>query len=488
MVKPKFKKPIEKITKFKRKSTTEKQVPHKIAELASEDIQNNAAVSRAKDIQQFNPQAAKHEVARQKLKKQKTRFEEGIIKTAEAQILNVEDTGYIKTSDGTATYNIKQSEIRDAVDLATASKSFELLLEFGPYRFDYGINGRDLIIGGRKGHVGVIDWMTKDLVTEKNTLETVNDVSFLHVSTIYATAQRRWVHIYDEQGVEMHCMKKFSEPKLLEFLPRHLLLVCSCATGFLHYLDVTSGNVVASYRMKDEGNPHSIARNNANGIIISGGSSGQVSMWSPMVKESLVSIKAHTGTIRGIAVENFGNYFVTAGNDQRVKLFDMRTYKQVYSGNMKGQIASVSLSQKNCLAVGFGQHVQMFENVIDNGIVTPYLSHFAGGDVRQVQFCPHEDILGIGHARGFSSIIVPGSGDPDVSGLIHNPFESKAQRREREVKMLLDKLQPEMIALDPSQINRVKKQNEVVQDEKVPKAIRVKPDYSWPLLSRFKRY
>uniref|UniRef100_A0A914R0A4 BING4 C-terminal domain-containing protein n=1 Tax=Panagrolaimus davidi TaxID=227884 RepID=A0A914R0A4_9BILA len=155
---------------------------------------------------------------------------------------------------------------------------------------------------------------------------------------------------------------------------------------------------------------------------------------------------------------------------------------------MKGQIASVSLSQKNCLAVGFGQHVQMFENVIDNGIVTPYLSHFAGGDVRQVQFCPHEDILGIGHARGFSSIIVPGSGDPDVSGLVHNPFESKAQRREREVKMLLDKLQPEMIALDPSQINRVKKQNEVVQDEKVPKAIRVKPDYSWPLLSRFKRY
>ena len=42
-------------------------------------------------------------------------------------------------------------------------------------------------------------------------------------------------------------------------------------------------------------------------------------MWSPTVKESLVSIKAHTGVIRGLAVENFGNYFVTAGNDQRVK-------------------------------------------------------------------------------------------------------------------------------------------------------------------------
>lgn len=78
-----------------------------------------------------------------------------------------------------------------------------------------------------------------------------------------------------------------------------------------------------------------------------------------------------------------------------------------------------------------------------------------------------------------------GSGDPDVNGLVYNPFESKAQRREREVKMLLDKLQPEMIALDPSQINRVRKFQEVASE--MPKAIKKKPDYHWPLLARFKR-
>ena len=72
----------------------------------------------------------------------------------------------------------------------------------------------------------------------------------------------------------MHCMKKFSEPKLLEFLPRHLLLVCTTSSGFLHYLDITSGQVVASYRMKDEGNPNAIARNNSNGVILSAGGSG----------------------------------------------------------------------------------------------------------------------------------------------------------------------------------------------------------------------
>ena len=104
-------------------------------------------------------------------------MEEGILKTAEAEILNIEGAGFIETSDGTETYNIRQSDIRNAVDIATASKSFELALDFGPYRFDYGINGRELIIGGRKGHIGVFDWMTKDLITEKNTLESISDVS-----------------------------------------------------------------------------------------------------------------------------------------------------------------------------------------------------------------------------------------------------------------------------------------------------------------------
>ena len=122
-------------------------------------------------------ETAKHVVARRKLKKQKEHLEEGILKTAEATILNIEDAGSIQVDDGRPTYDITQTEIRNAVDVSTASQSVELALEFGPYRFDYGINGRDLIIGGRKGHIGVFDWMTKNLLTEKNVLETVNDVS-----------------------------------------------------------------------------------------------------------------------------------------------------------------------------------------------------------------------------------------------------------------------------------------------------------------------
>ena len=74
---------------------------------------------------------------------------------------------------------------------------------------------------------------------------------------------------------------------------------------------------------------------------------------------------------------------------------------------------------------------------------------------KSLKFAAFEDFLGIGHSFGFSSMLVPGSGEANFDTFENNPYQTKKQRQSTEVKMLLEKIPADLISLNPFSVGRI---------------------------------
>jgi len=211
-----------------------------------------------------------------------------------------------------------------------------------------------------------------------------------------------------------------------------------------------------------QGSPTALAQNPSNAILHVGHQNGTVTLWSPNSTTPLVKILAHRGPVRAMAIDREGRYMVSAGQDMKMGVWDVRMYREVNSYFLRQPGSSLNISDRGLVGVGWGTQTSVWRGLFDKSredqekIQSPYMAWGGEGKrIERVRWCPFEDILGISHDQGFSSIIVPGAGEPNFDALELNPYENAKQRQEAEVKSLLNKLQPEMISLNPEFVGKL---------------------------------
>ena len=408
-------------------------------------------------------QTIKDKKLRGNLKILENKYKDATLKAKDAEILLENESGFLEPEgELERTYKVRQDEIKADVAVETATKGFELKLEgLGPYTCDYTRNGRGLLLAGRKGHVATMEWRGGKLACELQLQETVRDAKWLHNDQYFAVAQKKYTYIYDHSGMELHCLRKHVEVTNMEFLPYHFLLATVGKVGYLKYTDTSTGQMVIEMPTK-QGSPTALAQNPSNAILHIGAQNGTVSLWSPNSTTPLVKLLTHRGPVRGIAVDREGRYMVSAGQDLKMGVWDLRMWKEVHNYFLRQPGSSVAISERNLVGVGWGTQTSIWKGLFDKSrddqekIQAPYMGWGADGrHVERVRWCPFEDVLGISHDRGFSSMIVPGAGEPNIDALEANPYENTKQRQEAEVRSLLNKLQPEMISLNPNFVGKL---------------------------------
>lgn len=448
------------------------------------------AYGRGKKIQ---TKRVKDKKLRGNLRTLEAKYKDATVKAKDAEILLENEGGFLEPEgELERSYKVRQDEIRQdvAVQVAALGKcNLKLDATLGPYFAEYTRNGRDLLLAGRKSMVATMDWRDGKLGCELQLAETIRDVKWLNNNQRFAVAQKKHVFIYDHQGVEIHKLTQHIEVTNMEvsvdaqrldiedvrdrslggltssqYLPYHYLLATAGNAGHLKYTDISTGQMVIDIATH-LGTPTATFQNPANAIIHMGHQRGLVTLWSPNQTEPLAKLKMpYSAPVRSLAINRSGHYMIATG-DSQMSVWDNRfpRFKPMHNYFLRRPGKSVAISDRDLTAVGWGTQLSIWKGLFNKAsedqavkVQSPYMAW--GGDgqaIERVRWCPFEDVLGVSHDQGFSTLIAPGAGEPNFDALETNPYENTKQRQEAEVKGLLNKLQPEMISLDPNFIGTV---------------------------------
>lgn len=323
------------------------------------------------------------------------------------------------------------------------SNTYDLEFPGGPFYLDFTNNGRCLIFGGKNGKACGLDLLKKSPLFEVELDDSLSDIKWLHNDSFFATAQSKFIYIYDKVGNEVHRLKSHTDPHRLEFLRHHFLLASVSYGGMLRYLDVSTGKLVSEMNMKS-GQDKSVCLNYQTGIINVGHSNGTVTFWSPNICEPLAKLFCHKGPVCSAACSFDGNVLATQGVDSQLKLWDIRKFSRELVIHTGVHANALSFSQTGFLAASCGSKIKIW-----NDYASKPLSNisFTSMNSSSLKFCPFDDVIAVGHGSGVFCRPVTGSAFSAYDSFDSNPFSNAKQRQEAEVKSLLDKLPPESIHL-----------------------------------------
>jgi len=184
-------------------------------------------------------------------------------------------------------------------------------------------------------------------------------------------------------------------------------------------------------------------------------------MWTPnMASKPVVKILAHISSpVTSVSISKCGTYMATTGKDSRFKIWDIRkSFSCLYDYFTPAPAVSSDFSDTGLVSIGFGNEVQVWKNTTQEKQKMPYMKHRLPQrhmGIHSLQFVPYEDVLGIAHDQGYSSILVPGAGLANFDAYAANPFETGTQRKERMVHSLLEKLDPATISLQIDTVGQI---------------------------------
>ena len=390
--------------------------------------------------------------------------------------LDNEPDGYIiPENSNEKTLKYSQDYLKSVLPKYNSDNIFDLELpENGPFNIDYTANGKYLLLGGEKGNISMLDWKEKNLILDFNVESKISSIKFLHNDSMFAVGQSDHLYIYDNQGIELHSLDYIPSPLFLEFLPYHFLLVSALKNNKIKYLDISIGQIVSEIKT-NSGMISCLTQNPNNAVIITGHSNGLIQMWTPNYGDTpVVKIFAHSSKINSICVDLEGNYLTSVANDSRMKIWDLRnTYKSLYEYYNPNIANNLAISQKGLLAVSYNNVIEIWKDFALSKQKEPYMKHHFKDNktkIKSLKFVNFEDFLGCGTNLGFSSIVIPGSGFANFDTFENNPYETKNQRREKEIKNLLEKIPYNMIHIDPSKLNNINiRSKKVIEREKIEK-------------------